>query len=82
MKKEGHNFRLSTVQDHLQKLKARHKKVYLKPLLTDQNKIKRMEYCIDQIKTKHGRNRLEFEDVMKTIMVDESWFYVAKDGIN
>jgi len=81
LKKKGHNFSKGAVRNHLKKLKARHKKVYLKPTLTEQNKIKRMEYCIDQIDKSHGRGQLKFKDNMNTIMVDESWFYVAKDGI-
>ena len=52
------------------------KKVYLKPILTEQNKILRMKYALAQIDRSHGRKRIRFKDNKRTIMVDESWFYL------
>ena len=79
--KKGFKFSASTVHEHLKQLKKRYKKVYLKPILTEQNKILRMKYALAQIDRSHGRSKLRFKDNKRTIMVDESWFYLTSDAI-
>ena len=57
------------------------KKVYLKPILSEQNKILRMKCALAQIDRSHERKRIRFKDNKRTIMVDESWFYLTSDAI-
>ena len=55
--------------------------MYLKPILTEQNKTLRMKYAFAQIDRSHGRKRFQFKDNKRAIMVDESWFYLTSDAI-
>ena len=59
------HFVLSTVQEHLKKLKAYHKVVKLKPLLTDTHKENRCRFVMDQIDVKHVgcRHTRKFRDL-------------------
>jgi hypothetical protein len=77
----GFDFPLSTVQAHLKVLKARHKVVKLKPLLTDTHKENRLRFVMDQVDRRHvGRgHELKFRDHFDTIMVDESWMYLMRN---
>ena len=75
------NFSTSTFHEYLKLLKNRYKKVYLKPILSEQNKILRMKYALAQIDRSHGRSKLCFKDNKRTIVVDESWFYLTSDAI-
>ena len=81
LKKKGLNFSTSTVHEHLKLLEKRYKKVYLKPILSEQNKILRMRYALAQVNRSHGRSKLRFKDNKRTIMVDESWFYLTSDAV-
>ena len=56
LRKKGLNFSISTVHDHLLLLRKRNKKVYLKPILTEQNKILRMKYALAQIDRSQAHN--------------------------
>jgi hypothetical protein len=60
--KKGYTFSTRTIHEHLKLLKKRYKKVYLKPILTEQNKILRMKYALDQIDRSHGKRQLRFKD--------------------
>ena len=55
----GHHFCLKSVQNHLKVLKARHKTVKLKPLLTDIHKENRLRFIMDQVdrRTASGKKR-------------------------
>ena len=81
LSERGHRFCLKTVQNHLKVLKARHKTVKLKPLLTDNHKENRLRFIMDQVdcRTAHGRQELKFRDHLDTIMVDESWMYLMRN---
>ena len=81
LKKKGLNFSAGTVHNHLLLLRKRNKKVYLKPMLTERNKTLRMKYALAQIDRSHERKRIRFKDNKRTIMVDESWFYLTSDAV-
>ena len=81
LRKKGLNFSAGTVHNHLLLLRKRNKKVYLKPMLTEHNKTLRMKYALAQIDRSHGRKRIRFKDNKRTIMVDESWFYLTSDAV-
>ena len=82
LSKIGYKFSTRTVHEHLQELKKRYKTIKLKPILTNDNKKKRVRYVLNRIdKSSQHRARYKFEDSMDTIMVDESWFYLTKDSI-
>ena len=69
------------MHEHLKLLQKRHKEVYLKTILTEQNKILRIKYALSQINRSHGRKKLRIEDNKCTIIVDERWFYLTSDAI-
>ena len=69
------------MHEHLVLLQRRHKKIYLKPILTEQNNILRIKYALAQIDRSHGRGRLRFKENKRAIMVDESWFYLTSDAV-
>ena len=50
-------------------------------MLTEHNKTLRMKYALAQIDRSHGRKRIRFKDNKRTIMVDESWFYLTSDAV-
>ena len=50
-------------------------------MLTERNKTLRMKYALAQIDRSHGRKRIRFKDNKRTIMVDESWFYLTSDAV-
>jgi hypothetical protein len=52
----GYSFAKSTIQTHLKILKARTKKIKLKPLLTDTHKVNRVKFVLSQIDRSHGLN--------------------------
>jgi len=82
LEEQGCHFVLSTVQEHLKKLKAYHKVVKLKPLLTDTHKENRCRFVMDQVdrKTAHGRHILKFRDHYDKVMVDESWMFLCRNN--
>ena len=49
----------------------------LKPTLTDENKVSRMELALSFI---DKNNTSKFEHMEDLILVDEKWFYLTKDG--
>ena len=57
-------------------------KIYLKPYLTEEKEVKRMERCIYMIDGSHGWDdrQLRFKSLDDWIHVDESWFYLMEDG--
>lgn len=55
----------------------RRKRVYLKPKLTEEHKVWRMEYCLAQEDTEHAGY---FSSQYNKVHVDEKWFHMMKDG--
>ena len=49
----------------------------LKPMLTEENKMSRMELALSFIKK---NNTSKFENMEDLIHIDEKWFYLTKDG--
>ena len=49
----------------------------LKPTLTEENKMSRMELALSFVKT---NNTSKFENMEDLIHIDEKWFYLTKDG--
>ena len=49
----------------------------LKPTLTEENKMSRMELALSYI---DKNNTSKFENMEDLIHIDEKWFYVTKDG--
>ena len=53
----------------------------LKPSLTENNKMERMEYALSMIQTPTAtRSPVAFKDALDMVHVDEKWFYVIRDG--
>lgn len=55
----------------------RHKRVYLKPKLTEEHKVWRMEYCLAQEDTQRPGY---FSSQYNKVHIDEKWFHMMKDG--
>ena len=52
----------------------------LKPVLTEENKVSRFEYCIEEIYGEPDRHGdYHYKDLYDRIDVDEKWFYMTKD---
>ena len=73
-------FSSSTVHHHLVKLQAYKMRVYLTPHLTDEHKIKRIEWIMSLIDFRDDGRQLFFKDHFNWIHVDEKWFYLMKGG--
>ena len=60
-------------------------RLYLKPYLTEEHKVKRMEWAIFLVVSTASHRRrdrqLYFRDMYDCIMVDEKWFYLMVDGV-
>ena len=60
-------------------------RLYLKPYLTEEHKVKRMEWAISLVviaaSDRHRDRQLYFRDMYDCIMVDEKWFYLMVDGV-
>eukprot|EP00977_Amphora_coffeiformis_P004689 scaffold1003_cov145-Amphora_coffeaeformis.AAC.1 len=55
----------------------RHKKVFLKPKLTEEHKVYRVEYCLAQEDPQHPGY---FSSQYDKVHVDEKWFHMMRDG--
>ena len=55
----------------------------LKPILSEQNQMTRLQYALDQIngeKTPTRHCRRVFKDCLDVVHVDEKWFFIIKEG--
>ena len=56
----------------------------LKPTLTEENKVTRLFYAVEQIDTStinNGtRGAIKYQDMMNQVHVDEKWFFLCQDG--
>jgi len=72
----GRHFSLSTVHSYLQRMGVFECTNYVKPTLTIDQKIRRLEWILD--KTYNHRSLHKFYHDKLTIHVDEKWFYGVK----
>ena len=79
-KETGQHVSLGGIQIHLKKMNVRTKTIKIKPILTEENKKKRVRYCLDLVDKSHGRDRLEFKLEKNMFHVDESRFYITKES--
>merc|ERR1712023_74028 len=74
-----------TVYNHLQHMNAFYHKLCLKPHLSDEHRVKRMEWAIFLVDSansfRHRDRQLYFRDMFDCVMVDEKWFYLMVDGV-
>ena len=56
----------------------------LKPFLTEENKVSRVAYCLDEIDgtTVTGGAEVRYKDMFDRVDIDEKWFYQTSDGKN
>jgi hypothetical protein len=56
----------------------------LKPFLTEENKVSRVAYCLDEIDgaTVTGGGEVRFKGMFDRVDIDEKWFYQTSDGKN
>ena len=52
----------------------------LKPFLTDENKLHRIQYVLDHIDQHTSSRRQVYIDMFDRIHLDEKWFYLTRDG--
>ena len=69
----------ATIQRHFKLLKAKRVNLRIKPTLSEDHKVARMEYILDMANRDHGvlRHRHFFHDQLDTVHIDESWFYIT-----
>ncbi|XP_074266550.1 uncharacterized protein LOC141589825 [Silene latifolia] len=51
----------------------------LKPMLTDENKYKRMYFALSKLRYDRISNSLRFKEMSFEIHMDEKWFYITQD---
>ena len=68
----------STLFRHLQGLGARRMARWIKPCLSQEQKLARLQWIVGHIQ-KVGR-KWEFFDFVNTIHIDEKWFFVMKNA--
>ena len=74
----------STLHEFLTKEKLlKRYRASLKPVLTEWNRLVRLQYALEQIRmqqrsTRHGQ--LTFKDCFDVVHVDEKWFFIIKEG--
>jgi hypothetical protein len=56
----------------------------LKPFLTEENKVARVAYCLEEIDgaTVVGAGPVHYKDMFDRVDIDEKWFYQTSDGKN
>jgi hypothetical protein len=60
-------------------MNARRVNLNIKPCLSDEQKLDRLEYVLSQVRRAHGhQTEHKFKDLFDTVMVDESWFYMKR----
>ena len=67
------------LQQNLKKLGLRAASRFLKPLLTEAGKLKRLDWAVSNVRTGHGGAR-RFDTMDNVVMVDEKWFFLKKHG--
>ena len=68
-----------TINRHLKALHCRAANLRIKPTLSVQQKEDRLRYVLSQVRRAHGDHQEHrFKDLMDTVMVDESWFFVKR----
>ena len=58
----------------------RHHTSALKPFLTEQNKVSRVAYALEEIDGATLGGVVQFKDMFDRVDIDEKWFYQTKDG--
>ena len=64
---------------NLKKLGLRSTSRFLKPLLTEAGKQRRLSWALSYVRTGHGGTRT-FDTMDNFVMVDEKWFFVKKNA--
>jgi hypothetical protein len=74
----------TTVSRMFQEGHFRHHTSALKPFLTEENKVSRVAYALEEIDgaTLGGAGVATFKDMFDCVDVDEKWFYQTTDGKN
>ena len=67
------------LQQNLKKLGLRAASRFLKPLLTEAGKQRRLSWALSFVRTGHGGTR-KFDPMDNIVMVDEKWFFIKKNG--
>lgn len=80
LKETGQHISIGGIQIHLKRMKVRTKTIKIKPILTEENKKRRIRYCLDNIDRTHGTNKLKFKLEKNMFHVVESWFYITKES--
>ena len=72
----------STLHLNLKKLGLRASKTYLKPMLTEEGKMKRLEWALRWVLTTPPElgGGHTFQDFLNFVHLDEKWFYICKSG--
>jgi hypothetical protein len=70
----------STLQLMLKKGHFKHHTSALKPFLTEENKVSRVAYALDEIDGATLGGVVRFKDMFDRVDIDEKWFYQTKDG--
>ena len=69
----------STLFNNLKKLGLRSCSRFLKPLLTDDGKARRLEWALRWVRNAPGGAR-KFQNFFDFVHLDEKWFYICKQG--
>jgi len=51
----------------------------VKPILSEQNKVARVLYCVEEIFPVEGEDGYHFKDFYDRVDIDEKWFYITED---
>ena len=72
----------STLHLNLKRLGLRASKTYLKPMLTEEGKVKRLEWALRWVRTTPPElgGGHKFQDFLNFVHLDEKWFYICKHG--
>lgn len=68
-----------TLHQNLKKLGMRAASRFLKPLLTEQGKARRLAWALRWVREGHLGSR-SFDKMDNVVMVDEKWFFIKKQG--
>lgn len=67
----------STLHTYVNEMNCEYESSWLKPRLTDQQKLKRLQFVVNL----RDGNRHSFKEQENTIVVDESWFYLHDNRV-
>ncbi|CAN0514412.1 unnamed protein product, partial [Ectocarpus sp. 12 AP-2014] len=70
----------STLFRNLQKLGLRSCSRFLKPLLTDEGKARRLEWALRWVRSGPGGGTRKFHNFLDFVHLNEKWFYICKQG--